>query len=38
VVRTDRFNFFDAAVGIGRQYGALPAPAASKQYTALPAR
>jgi hypothetical protein len=25
-VRTDRFGFFDAAVGINKQYSALPMP------------
>ncbi|MGA2637080.1 SGNH hydrolase domain-containing protein [Methylocella sp.] len=35
-VRTDRFNFFDAALGINRQYGALPAAGVNQQYSALP--
>ncbi len=35
-VRTDRFAFFDAAVGIDRQYGAAPADGVNKQYSALP--
>jgi hypothetical protein len=35
-VRSDRFNFFDAAVGVDRQYGALPAAGMNQQYSALP--